>query len=409
MEWTRQDPKLHDQRAFCLVTRLCVNRNNRQSPVDVPLPSTTKLVTKVLNAHEVAASVRPWALPAGETFAVHVLSTRPLDSPFGKSLISREQRATPATDLWLVTDTRRHRWDTREAGAAAGSGRTRLIAVEGVLSITRSPGYHCVDCLRWQTAWLVALAFASKRTLVLPPVMFDFGYQMLAVYVDIASISQLIEWRETNFLSDPRLHRHLYLEQQQQQQRQQHKDVSTGFTSSVRLPGNWSSPTSPFPFSSVARLSVMPSKSKQWKISVSTTAAIGTTGTERGGSNSTQHSCRSRVVPGALLQEKILEMVTDVGRDADQDLDSRDIIATAREADILYISMPMTGTSPTQIMREGRKMQKEGNQEPIRLVQPVYKALRFCVKGRERGYEKGFLPGDTTVGQLCQTEKHKDA
>ena len=234
---------------------------------------------------------------------------------FRQESISREQRATPATDLWLVTDTRRHRLNTREAGAAAGSGRTRLIAVEGVLSITRSPGYHCVDCLRWQTAWLVALAFASKRTLVLPPVMFDFGYQMLAVYVDIASISQLIECRETNFLSDPRLHRHLYLEQQQQQQhnhrrhrrqRQQHKDVSTGFTSSVRLPGNWSSSTSPFPFSSVARLSVMPSKSKQWKISVSTTAAIGTTGTERGGSNSTQHSCRSRVVPGALLQEKFL-------------------------------------------------------------------------------------------------------
>jgi hypothetical protein len=49
--------------------------------------------------------------------------------------------------------------------------------VEGVLSLSRNDGYHCTDCLRNAVAWLAALALASGRTLVLPPVVFDFDYQ----------------------------------------------------------------------------------------------------------------------------------------------------------------------------------------------------------------------------------------
>ena len=109
-------------------------------------------------------------------------------------------------------------------------GRTRILAVEGVVSLSRNDGYqapspgleptgraafrlrrrrsalllasaaalcpsppisfgrprplfpsryHCTACVRETLSWLVALALASGRTLVLPPVIFDFDFQVL--------------------------------------------------------------------------------------------------------------------------------------------------------------------------------------------------------------------------------------
>ena len=118
MLWTEKDKNLHDQRAFCLVTKLCQNRENRQSPVNVPLPSSMNLRIRQINAHEIAASVRPWAMP--ETIGIHVLSTRPLQSPFAKSYLSRELRATPATPQWLHTDPRARLHASKETKKAAG-------------------------------------------------------------------------------------------------------------------------------------------------------------------------------------------------------------------------------------------------------------------------------------------------
>lgn len=135
MSWTEQDTKLHDQRAFCLVTRLCRNKNFKQSPINVPLPEDMQLSVKLTNSHDVAASVTPRAV-AGETMALHVLSTTPLQSSVAKSYIAREGRGHPASDRWLHTG-----GDDVECG-------TRLIAVEGTVSLSRGQGYHCVDCMR---------------------------------------------------------------------------------------------------------------------------------------------------------------------------------------------------------------------------------------------------------------------
>jgi hypothetical protein len=97
-----------------------------------------KLMVKLLGSHEVSASVTPRAL-AGETVALHVLSTTPLQSSVAKSYIAREGRGHPASDRWLHT------------GGDDPSCGTRLIAVEGTISLSRAQGYHCVDCARYST------------------------------------------------------------------------------------------------------------------------------------------------------------------------------------------------------------------------------------------------------------------
>jgi len=214
IKWTALDTKLHDQRAFCLVARLCLNKDHRQSPVDVPLPAGLRVGVKLLGSHDVAASVTPRVLP-GESFAIHVLSTTPLQSPAGKSYLSRELRAHPPTDRWFTTAPSATTGARPEANPILKDerkrcpGPTRVLAVEGSLSISRDPGYHCTECLRWTLSWLAALALVSGRTLVLPAVLFDFDLQFAAIYLDLDSLSRIVPWRETSFLSDPRFLRRL--------------------------------------------------------------------------------------------------------------------------------------------------------------------------------------------------------
>jgi len=48
MQWTTRDTKIHDQRAFCLVTKLCMNRNFKQSPINVDLVLKRALASLLL-------------------------------------------------------------------------------------------------------------------------------------------------------------------------------------------------------------------------------------------------------------------------------------------------------------------------------------------------------------------------
>lgn len=248
-----------------------------------------------------------------------------------------------------------------------------------------------MDCLRWQLAWLVALAIASRRTLVLPPVMFDFGYQLLAIYVDVESISQLVEWRETSFLSDPRFHRHLLLGREGiTGQEKPGVKKSRGLSSSD--PPSYESPA---PFRSVARLSVLPTTRK--KLNAVTLAVTESAVGER---------CRTRSVESASVEDALVAMVADSDPEKDAvksttqpsslERDVDEVVEAARDAEVLFVSLPMVGASQPPLKKT------KG------VVNDVYKALRFCVKGKERGSDKGFIPGDTTVGHLCVTSKHKD-
>ena len=136
LRWTAADPNLHDQRAFCLVANLCKNRQNNQSPVNYPLPETTKIKVTLLHTSAISASVTPRIIP-GETWAVHPLSTSPLMSPMAKTYVVKEMMAFHGSRSYFP-----HRCNDLRG---AGSG-VRLLAFESTLSLSRNRGYHCTSC-----------------------------------------------------------------------------------------------------------------------------------------------------------------------------------------------------------------------------------------------------------------------
>ena len=69
IEWTERDRKIHDQRAFCLVMRLCVNKEFRQSPINVLLPSGARLNVRLLGY---VAQSKQGSIPCTRAFGVCV-------------------------------------------------------------------------------------------------------------------------------------------------------------------------------------------------------------------------------------------------------------------------------------------------------------------------------------------------
>lgn len=375
MKWTGLDQKLHDQRAFCLVTRLCQNKNNKQSPVNVPLPTSLKLNVRLLGSHDVSASVTPRII-GGESFAVHVLSTTPLQSPAAKSYLSRELRSHPPTPRWFATG-ELFRQPMSNSSSGSCPGKTRLLAVEGMLSMSRNKGYHCVDCLRWSISWLVAAAMVSERTLVLPPVMFDFDFQYAGVYVDLSSLSKLVPWRETSFINDPRF---------QHQLMKCHEAIPVVDNNRIFVQNStrsnvprWKGDSgydNPSPFSSIARIAIV-AENKPYRLvsRVSNSQSQG----------AFAFQCSSRQVPPNQWEDSFLDLISGESRDDG-----------VKDAEVVFVSLSTffskAGGSP--------ELKKEG------LVTDVYRSLRFCVKGIERGASKGFI-GDTKLGNLCQNGERR--
>jgi len=362
---------VHDQRAFCLVTRLCMNRNHKQSPIDVDLPSGMKLGAQLLDSHDVAASVTPRPV-GGETFAAHVLSTTPLQSPVAKSYLSREIRVHPSTPRWFATGglhtTRAEPWGGADGGYGSCPGSTRVLAVEGTLSLSRARGYHCTDCLRWSLSWLVAAALVSNRTLILPPVMFDFDFQYAAMYVELIGLSKLIQWRETSFLSDPRFI---------QQLETCHGGGATFETNKTY--------DNPWPFASVGRISMPTKKNK------GATRALKFRYSERSEvSNFPRNVAEIDMACGytqwANLEDAIMASLSDPSMDLNLGRSSSSRTKNPLvDAEAVFINLPTVFST----LSIGANLSPQNS-----LVRQVYSALRFCVKGIERGNAKGFI-GDT--------------
>jgi hypothetical protein len=370
IQWTTRDKNVHDQRAFCLVTRLCVNRNHKQSPIDVDLPAGMKLGALLLNAHDIAASVTPRPV-AGETFAAHVLSTTPLQSPVAKSYLSREIRVNPPTPRWFATGglntTGVAAWGGADGGYGTCPGRTRILAVEGMLSLSRANGYHCTDCLRWSLSWLVAAALVSNRTLILPPLIFDFDFQYAAMYVELSGLSKLIPWRETSFLNDPRFIHQL-----------EKCTECDGSTASSTYDNPW-------PFASVGRIKMSTTKSN------TATGEVKIRYTERSAARNVQRvesfinvACGSS--QWTNLEDVFMASLSDSSLDLNLSGMSRsDKSNPLATAEAVFVSLPALFST----------LSKPGILSPKNsLVREVYSTLRFCVKGIERGNSKGFI-GDT--------------
>ena len=112
--------------------------------------------------------------------------------------------------------------------------------------------------------------------------------------------------------------------------------------------------------------------------------------------NDREERCASAEVQASDFEKWVLGLLADDGevKEGSSSMPNGSVHAGIREADILFVSLPMTGASK-EPMRSSKGM-----------VTAIFNALRFCVKGKERGADKGFLPGDTTVGQICETDKH---
>lgn len=348
-----------------------MNRNHKQSPIDVDLPSGMKLGALLLDSHDVAASVTPRPI-GGETFAAHVLSTTPLQSPVAKSYLSREIRVHPSTPRWFATGglhaTTVEPWGGADGGYGSCPGSMRVLAVEGMLSLSRANGYHCTDCLRWSLSWLVAAALVSNRTLILPPVMFDFDFQYAAMYVELIGLSKLIQWRETSFLNDPRFIHQL--------------ETCHGGGSTFETNRTYDNP---WPFASVGRITMPTKKNK------GTTRGLKFRYTEKFEiRNSPNNEAKIDTACGYTqwknLEDAIMASLSDPSMDLNLGTSSSNGVRNPLvDAEAVFINFPTL--FPT--------LSKAGNLSPQNsLVREVYSALRFCVKGIERGNAKGFI-GDT--------------
>ena len=142
------------------------------------------------------SSTHPILTPAA--VYVHTLGTGPLKDPHGKKMQAKElgvwhgRGAPPGVAPYY--------------GPRAHDGRTRYVALDGpwhgALSLSEKVGYHNGNGLKRRVAFLVAVAAATGRALLLPRVIVDYNTYFLWPLLDLASAG--VAYRETNFLSNPR-------------------------------------------------------------------------------------------------------------------------------------------------------------------------------------------------------------
>jgi hypothetical protein len=133
----------------------------------------------------VAAS---YALPFlfSDTLAVHVLSSVPLSSSFGKKVVAKELM------LWEDDDDYFH------------VRRGRFLALDGVLAVPS--GADDFSTLKNRLTELCALARQTNRILILPATWHLSRRLQAWELVELASLEQIgVGWREAPFLANPRL------------------------------------------------------------------------------------------------------------------------------------------------------------------------------------------------------------
>mmetsp|Transcript_22275 Transcript_22275/g.55171 ORF Transcript_22275/g.55171 Transcript_22275/m.55171 type:complete len:736 (-) Transcript_22275:55-2262(-) len=158
--------------------------------------------------HEVVADERPTT--THKTLAIHTLNNLPLQAPHGKKMNAKElgvyygfrsfPKGSPGADpivggyyersgekrryLWLDTDTRTNFY-----------------------SHSDSNHYHYNQALEWTMAILIAIARKTNRILVLPQIFnaaMDAGTYFVWPIMDYSKVTEMVDFRETNFLSNPK-------------------------------------------------------------------------------------------------------------------------------------------------------------------------------------------------------------
>jgi hypothetical protein len=214
----KEKPETHDQWVLAEVHRLFQHTYDGGTykfggsfEPDGP-PETPKIKNPFkamyFSPHEVVADERP--MPTHQTLAIHTLNGMPLQAPHGKKMIAKElgvyygfhtePRATANANalaagyydrsgenrryLWLDTDIR-----------------------SNFYSMSLQGRYHDHHLFEWTMAILIAIARKTNRILVLPQMFdadMDAGIYFAWTMMDYSKLTEMVDFRETNYLTNPK-------------------------------------------------------------------------------------------------------------------------------------------------------------------------------------------------------------
>lgn len=124
-----------------------------------------------------------------ETAAMHVLANRPMTSSHGKKVLAKELNM----------------WEGANCYYCVGGERKKYISYKGVLSNMIPPNWGKNDWLFSALLHLVAMATITDRILILPHILLRDNYFSGWQLLDVNSLLKFTDWRESDFLNNPRI------------------------------------------------------------------------------------------------------------------------------------------------------------------------------------------------------------
>lgn len=209
IEWSTLTPSTHDQLVMSNVWWASQNIENggeaefgdEWNPKPPQPKFQNKFKIQLLGPHHIVSS--EWIIPTEETIAVHPLCGAPLRDPHGKKWVAKELGAwygyrSPngiGGYYHRQGNYRRYLWmDGRALGGYS--------MVQGDAETGGWGRYHDERSFRFTIATVVALARRTHRILVLPKIIRDRGVYLLWTELDLKSLENLVEFRETNYFSN---------------------------------------------------------------------------------------------------------------------------------------------------------------------------------------------------------------
>ena len=167
-----------------------------KDPIPEKIPKIDRPMSReFFDAHEIAASEHP--IPTETSIAIHTLDQKPLLPPHGKKMVSKELGSYTGFAGSPETGGGYYR--------RSGSRRRFLLTdgrVLGGYSSAQNDVWHDFLQLQWHVAVLVALARRTDRIFILPRIASDFFVLFLWSNLDMESLENLVDVRETNFPSN---------------------------------------------------------------------------------------------------------------------------------------------------------------------------------------------------------------
>jgi hypothetical protein len=223
----KEKPDTHDQWVLAEVHRLFQHTYHNVTykfggtfePDGPPETPTIQhpFIAKMFSPHEVVADERP--MPTHQMLALHTLNNAPLQMPHGKKMIAKELGAyhgfkTHPGSIHKNDDSNSVSSGGDSAGyyERRGESYRKYLWLDGELrsnfySVAHQNRYHDKVVLRWTMAILIAIARRTNRIFVLPQIFdadMDAGTYFSWTYMDYSKVSEMVDFRETNFISNPK-------------------------------------------------------------------------------------------------------------------------------------------------------------------------------------------------------------